>query len=110
MPVHKGKSDPLVCGSNRAIKLQEQSMKVLEKVLEKRIRCQVSIDNMQFVFMPGKGTTDYIFMTTNDTAYKRWSCHSEYKMLCKLWRSLPPPEMWARFTVFWASRTCGPAG
>ena len=31
-------------------------MKVLERVLEKRIRCQVSIDNMQFGLMPGKGT------------------------------------------------------
>ena len=33
-------------------------MKVLERVLEKRIRCQVSIDNIQFGFMPCKGTTD----------------------------------------------------
>ena len=32
------------------------------RVLEKRIRCQVSIDNMQFGFMPGKGTTDAIFI------------------------------------------------
>ena len=31
-------------------------------MLEKRIRCQVSIDNMQFGFMPGKGTTDAIFI------------------------------------------------
>ena len=30
--------------------------------MEKRIRCQVSIDNMQFGFMPGKGTTDAIFI------------------------------------------------
>ena len=37
-------------------------MKVLERVLENRIRCQVSIDNMQFGFMPGKGTTDAIFI------------------------------------------------
>ena len=37
-------------------------MKVLERGLEKRIRCQVSIDNMQFGFMPGKGTTDAIFI------------------------------------------------
>ena len=51
----QGKGDPLVCGSYRAIKLLEQSMKVLERVLEKRIRCQVSIDNMQFGFMSGKG-------------------------------------------------------
>ena len=32
-------------------------MKVLERILEKRIRCQVSIDNMQVGFMPGKGIT-----------------------------------------------------
>ena len=37
-------------------------MKVRERVLEKRIRCQVSIVNMQFGFMPGKGTTDAIFI------------------------------------------------
>ena len=51
-----------VCGSYRAIKLLEQQMKVLERVLEKRIRCQVPIDNMQFGFMPGKGTTDANFI------------------------------------------------
>ena len=31
-------------------------------MLEKRIICQVSIDNMQFGFMPGKGNTDAIFI------------------------------------------------
>ena len=45
-----------------------------------------------------------------DTAYKRWSCHSVLKLLCKLCRSSPPPAMGARFTVFWACRPCGPAG
>ena len=62
VPVYKGKGDSLVCGSYRAIKLLEQPMKVLERVLEKRIRCPVSIDNMQFGIMPGKGTTDTIFI------------------------------------------------
>ena len=37
-------------------------MKVLDTVLENRIRCQVSIDNMQFGFMSGKGTTDATFI------------------------------------------------
>ena len=45
----------------------------------------------------------------NDTSYKRWSCHSSHNMLCKLYRTLPPPAMGARFTVFGASRPCGPA-
>ena len=30
MPVYKGKGDPLVCGSYRAIKLLEKLIKVLE--------------------------------------------------------------------------------
>ena len=62
VPVYKWRGDPLVCGSYRAIKLLEQPMKVLVRVLEKRIRCQVLIDNMQFGFMPIKGTTDAIFI------------------------------------------------
>ena len=31
-------------------------MKIVEKVLEKRLRKIVAIDDMQFCFMPGKGT------------------------------------------------------
>ena len=58
VPVYKGKCDPPVCCSYRPIKLLEQPMKVLGRVLEKKILCQVSIDNMQF----GKGTTDAIFI------------------------------------------------
>ena len=60
--VYKGKGDPLVCGSYIAIKLPEQPMKVIERVLETRIRRQTSIDNMQVGFMPVKGTTDAIFI------------------------------------------------
>ena len=37
-------------------------MKVVERVLEGRIREQVDIDKMQFGFSPGKGTTDAIFV------------------------------------------------
>jgi len=62
VPLYKGKGDPLTCGSYRAIKLLEQAMKVFERVLERRIRKQVSIDEMQYGFMPGKGTTDAIFI------------------------------------------------
>ena len=62
VPVYKVKGDPLVCCSYRAIKLLEQPMKVLERVLEKKIRCHVSIDNMQFGFMPGKGIIYAIFI------------------------------------------------
>ena len=46
----------------------------------------------------------------NDTAYKRWSCHSELKLLCKLCRTSLPPAMGARFTVFGGMRTRWMAG
>ena len=46
----------------------------------------------------------------NDTTYKRWSFHSGHKLHCKLCQTFPPPELRARFTVFWANRPCGPAG
>ena len=62
VPLFKGKGDPLVCGSYRAIKLLEQAMKVWERVLEARLRSQAKVDDMQFGFMPGKGTTDAIFI------------------------------------------------
>ena len=38
-------------------------MKVFERVIEKYIRGAVNIDDMQFGFMPGKGTMDAIFIT-----------------------------------------------
>ena len=50
------------CGSYRAIKLLEHRMKVLERVLERRLRMKVNIDGMQFGFMSGKGTVDAIFI------------------------------------------------
>ena len=61
LPVFKGKGDPMVCGSYRAIKLLEHAMKVIERVFKRRIREKVKTDAMQFGFMPGKGTTDAIF-------------------------------------------------
>ena len=37
-------------------------MKVSERVLEKRLRRKIVVDEMQCGFMPGIGTTDAIFM------------------------------------------------
>ena len=53
-------------------------MEVLQKVLEKRIRCQVSINNMYFGFMPGKGTTDDIMRQVQERhqARKKKLCYA----------------------------------
>ena len=49
-------------GNFRGLKLIDQVLKIVERILETVIRSQISIDSMQFGFMPGRGTTDAIFI------------------------------------------------
>ena len=62
VPIFKGKGDVMDCGAYRGVKLLEHAMKIVERVLEKRIRELVKVDDMQFGFMPGKGMTDALFI------------------------------------------------
>ena len=55
VPIFKGKGDVMDCGAYRGVKLLNHAMKIVERVLENRIRGLVTIDDMQFGFMPGKG-------------------------------------------------------
>ena len=61
VPIYKGKGDMLECSSSQGIKLLEHGIKVAERVLEKRLRQAVEIDEIQFGFRPGTGT-DIIFI------------------------------------------------
>jgi len=62
LPVCEVKGDPMGCGSYRGIKLLEHAVKVVERIFKHRIRQQTDVDDMQFGFMKGKGTTDAIFI------------------------------------------------
>ena len=62
VPIFKGKGDVMNCGSYRRVKLLEHGMKIIERVLERRIRAIVDFDEAQFGFMPGKGTIDALFL------------------------------------------------
>ena len=44
------------------MKLLEHGMKVVERVFEKRICILVSVDEMQFGFMPVRGIIDAVFI------------------------------------------------
>ena len=61
VPIVKGKEDVMDCEAYRGVKLLEHAMKIVERVLEKRRRELVKVDEMQFDFIPGKGTTDALF-------------------------------------------------
>ena len=60
--LYKGKGDALNRGNYRGLKLIEQVMKVLERVVEGLMRQRVEIDEMQCCFMSGRGTTDAILI------------------------------------------------
>ena len=62
VPIFKGKRDVMDCGAYIGVKLLEHAMKVGERVLENQIRGLVTIDDTQFGFMPGKGTTHALFI------------------------------------------------
>ena len=59
--IYKGKGDAQERGNYRGLKLLDHVMKGMERVIEKIIRERISIDDMEFGFMPGRGT-DAIFI------------------------------------------------
>ena len=58
--LYKGKGDALERGNYGGLKLIEQVMKILERIVDSLIRQLVSIDNSQFGFFPGRGTTIFV--------------------------------------------------
>ena len=60
--LYKGKGDALDRGNYLGLKLTEQAMKILERIVNGIIRQVVSTDNSQFGFVRGRGTTDAIFV------------------------------------------------
>ena len=61
VPIFKGKGDIQECENYRGIKLMSHSMKIWEKIIEKRIRSETAISGNQFGFMPGKSTMEPLF-------------------------------------------------
>ena len=62
VPIYKEKGDPMDCKNYRGIKLLEVGLKILEKVLDRRLREIIQIHGTQYEFQPGKGTIDSIFI------------------------------------------------
>ena len=60
--LYKGKGDALDRGNYRGLKLTEHVMKVMERIVDELIREMIDINEMQFAFVPGRGTTDAIFI------------------------------------------------
>ena len=86
IPVFKGKGDALLCGKYRGVWLLEHGMKLWEKILERRLREVINIDENQFGFQQGKSTTDTTFVVRQlqekNMVKRRGNCI----MLLSTWR------------------------
>ena len=62
IPLYKNKADIQHCNNYRGIKSLSHTMKLWERVIEKRLRKDISITENQFGFMPGRSTTEAIYL------------------------------------------------
>ena len=61
IPIYKETGDIQDCGNYRGIKLMSHTMKIWERIIDRRLREETTIGDEHFGFMPGRGTTDAIF-------------------------------------------------
>ena len=85
--VYKGKGYTMECGSYRSIKLLEHAMKILERGIVVKLGDVVYIDDMQFGFMTGRGTTDAIFIV-RQLQEKHLAKNQDLWMEIWIWRKL----------------------
>ena len=75
VPIFKEKGDIQDCENYRGIKMIFHTMKIWERVIDRRLREETTIGEEQFGFRPGRGTTDAIF-----AARQVMEKHREMKM------------------------------
>ena len=97
VPLYKGKGDIKECGNYRGIKLMSHIMKLWERIIEARIRKEVTIAEQQFGFMPGRSTTDAIFclrMLLEKWTEGQKAVHCAFIDLEKAYDRVPREELW----------------
>ena len=102
--IYKEKWDAMHCENYREIKLLEVGLKVLEKILDKRLRDLVNIVGAQFAFHPGKGTIDTIFILRQlqeKVLKKREKLFLAFLDLEKAYDRVP------RYVVYWCMKKRG---
>ena len=87
VPIVKGKGDVMDRKAYRGVKLLEHAMKIVARVLEKR-RELVKVDEMQFGFISGKGTTDALFILRRMQEEFREREKKAVHLLCRLGKSV----------------------
>ena len=104
VPIFKGMEDKRNCNTYTGVKPLEYAMKIVERVLERRIRELVNFGSMQFGFIPGRGTTDALFVVRRmqeEYRNKKKNLHMCFMNIEKAFHRVP------RKVMEWAMKTKG---
>ena len=97
VPIFKEKGDVQECKNYRGIKLLTHTFKIWEKVVDRRLRECTEIHESQFGFMPGRSTTDAIFIL-KQTIEKHREGQKDIRVIFidieKAYDRVPREEIW----------------
>ena len=97
IPMFKNKRDVQSCSNYRGIKLISHSMKLWERVVDRRLRSELTFGEQQSGFMPGKSTTDALFaLRVLMEKYREGQkeLHCVFVDLEKAYGKMPREEVW----------------
>ena len=107
--LYKGKGDIKECENYWGIKLMSHTMKLRERVIEARLRKEMTIAEQQFGFMIGRSTTNAIFCLR--MLLKKWTegqkaVHCAFIDLEKAYDRVPREEVWECLRLAKTSDCC----
>nr|GEY37915.1 hypothetical protein [Tanacetum cinerariifolium] len=97
IPIYKNKGNAQVCSNYMGIKLLGHTMKLWERVVERRLRRETRVSENQFGFMLGRSTTEAIHLLRNlmDKYRERQrDLHMAFLDLEKAYDSIPRELIW----------------
>ena len=98
VPIYKQKGDIQQCSNYRGVKLMSHTKKLWERVVDCRVREEVTISEEQLGFMPGRSTTEAIFALRQ--LYEKYNekqrpLHSAFVDLEKAYDTVPHDLVWS---------------